>query len=419
MKWIFLLFFLGTYHVVANTVCRKAFERPVHQQFTETLLRYFLIGRQWSQEKAFESDLKSFVTADKTREEILRYLIDKKHITVKAKNYFTLPNPLFDSIINRATEDTIALMKENPRRLYDGTLLNFPPFFLMVHVGNQKIVLAALKIDPSLVHSENIIKETPLHLAIDREIAEILLHYKANPNAQDNRGRTPLHNSRNLETVKLLLKHNADIKIRDRSGLSVIKYHSQFSQDSQIVNLLNQFKENQRLNNIMNAKTKKLATLPETKKPPEKRENRKDIAERNKEERKAKKKQKNEERKRQEQAQKKHKAMGYGRNMSALEIKKLQKKKRKEQRQREQQKTKLLQELKILRELEKKTMNRLKILNSQFTINLFSLVLNQEQYRKTMEKKQNDILKNTRKAIDRINNQLKHLSDKETKQLLL
>ena len=417
MKWIFLLFFLGAFHIVANTVCRKAFERPVHPQFTETLLRYFFFEGKWSQERAFESDLKSFVTTDKTREEILRYLIHKKHIKVKVKNYFTPPNPLFHSIINRTTEDTITLMKENPNMLYDGTLLSFPPFFLMVHIGNQKLVLATLKIDPSLVHSENIMKETPLHLAIDKEIAEILLHYKANPNAQDKRGRTPLHNSRNLETVKFLLKHNADIKIRDRSGLSVIKYHLQFSQDSQIINALNTFRENQRLNNIMNAKTKNLAPLSETEKSSKKQETRKDIAERNKEERKAKKKQKNEERK--EQAKKRYKAMGYERNMSALEIKKLQKKNRKEQRQREQQKTKLLQELKTLRESEKRAMNRLKILNSQFIIKLFSLVLNQEQYRKSMKNKQSDILKKTQKAISRINNQLKHLSDTETNQVLL
>lgn len=410
MKWILLLFFLSSFHIVAHTACRKAFGRPIHPQFTETLLRYFRISNHsWRQQKAFEADLKSFATADKTREEILRYLIQKQHIKVKAKNYFSLPNPVFNSIINKTAEDTIALMKEDPNRLYDGTLLDLPPFFLMAHIGNQKIVWVALKMDPSLVHSRNIMKETPLHLAIDREIAEILLHYQANPNVQDKRGRTPIYNSRNPETVEFLLRHNADIKIRDRSGLSLTRYYAQVAQESSIINVLNQFKEKMRMIRIYgssNRNANRTSQLLETEGSSENRPTRREIAERNREERKAKKQRKNDERKRLQ-------AISYRRNIGDLEAKRLQRKKRKEQRRIEQQKTNLFQELKILRESEKKAQFFLKIWKSKIVINLLSYVFYPEQSRQAMEEKQRDKLTNMQQAISSINNQLQHLSARE------
>lgn len=98
-----------------------------------------------------------------------------------------------------------------------------------VDKGDLKKVKALLESTPDLVFSNNAGDGwTPLFRPVMRaqkEMAELLLAYNADVNAQDIHGWTPLHcvamgNPRQIEMAKLLLTHEANVNARDKNGLT-------------------------------------------------------------------------------------------------------------------------------------------------------------------------------------------------------
>ena len=90
--------------------------------------------------------------------------------------------------------------------------------------GDLEKVKALLKANPDLVSSKDNHLDTPLFLAAQygrKDVAEILLDYKANVNAKDAIQFQPLHRAAgngNKEVVELLLTNKADANARDGSG---------------------------------------------------------------------------------------------------------------------------------------------------------------------------------------------------------
>ena len=138
------------------------------------------------------------------------------------------------------------LIEKEPDLLYEGTLLDLPPFFLIVFVGDKPAMVTSIEVDKALTNSRNPLDEVPLHYTIDPEMATGLLYYNAKPDVRDKKGRVALNNSRNPETVETILYYKADPTIRDRSGMSVTKYHEKFVRDQEIINLLIQAREAQK-----------------------------------------------------------------------------------------------------------------------------------------------------------------------------
>ncbi len=404
MKLISLTFFilLSCFHTVTHSVCKTAFnkhakhEKPAHHYRERERNRdqnynifyshthkngkdrqdnifYSHIYKNVKGIHTLEFELNYFAKEGKTREEILRYLIYKKHLEPQGP-----PNPLFAYLINGKTEQAIDKIKNDPNSLYQGTLMGLTPFFLMVLIGNKQAVSTALEIYPSLANSETLMKERPLHFAIDKEIAEILINYNANLNAQDNKGNTALFNSRDPEIINLLLENGADISIKNRSGLTAIKYHIKLVQNSKIIDILNQFKE------TLQARRRRSRRVANTQPTPP-RVTRKELAERKKQEKKQKKQERKQkkqaklEQEKQEEAYKANEALKREREEAqALELKRKielaqkeaneRKEARQRQRrqyereQREKKKEKLTQELNYLRALRRYTALNLAIL---------------------------------------------------------
>ncbi|MDE0120050.1 MAG: hypothetical protein OXM55_08610 [Bdellovibrionales bacterium] len=241
------LFFIQLSYAGIRKNCNKVFTDNNMRQFTETITRYFSDDKNkqnGEETKPIQPTIDKLVSEGKSRKEILRYLVTMGYL--KVENTTTL-NPLFDYILSKPSSEIVQLIKDNPSFLYEGTLMGLSPFFLIVFIGNKQVMEAAIEIDKTLVNSRNALEETPLHYTIDPEIATKLLYYNAWPDAQDKKGYVALHKMRNSETIETMLYYKADPNVRDRSGVFLIRYHKKFVSDLDIIALLNQARESQRL----------------------------------------------------------------------------------------------------------------------------------------------------------------------------
>jgi len=87
--------------------------------------------------------------------------------------------------------------------------------------GDVERVTALLKDNLNLVSSKDSYGMTPLHLAANRDVAEVLLADNAEVDARDGHGRTPLNlelESGHYDVVELLLAKGADVNARDDNG---------------------------------------------------------------------------------------------------------------------------------------------------------------------------------------------------------
>ena len=250
---LLLLFFIHCSYAGLSKNCNKAFTDYNMRQFTETIVRYFSTykhKRNWEQ-TTVKSTIDNLVSEGKNRREILRHLVAMGYLTVENSR---VQNPLFDYILNKPSLEIAQFIREKPHLLYEGTLLDLPPFFLIVFIGDKLLMEASIEIDKTLTNSRNAIEEAPLHYTIDPEIVTGLLYYNAKPDAQDRKSRVALHNMRNPETVETMLYYKADPTIKDRSGISPIKHHEEFVGDQTVIALFNQARESQKItrNNHVN-----------------------------------------------------------------------------------------------------------------------------------------------------------------------
>ena len=223
-------------------ICDYGFDRPIDRQFVDMVERYFTPYETFKQREV-QQIVGSFVREKRGRKKVLQHLINIGYLAVENSPH---QNRLFSDILSKPSEEVIQTIKENPESLYEGTLLNLPPFFLVVFVGEKKIMETSIKIDRNLVNSKNPLQEVPLHYTLDPDMATGLFFYNARPNEPDKKGRVPLYNSRNPDTVKVMLYYNANPMVRDRSGIPLIRYHREQVGDREIVDLLEEARDSQR-----------------------------------------------------------------------------------------------------------------------------------------------------------------------------
>ncbi|CAG2223126.1 unnamed protein product [Mytilus edulis] len=87
--------------------------------------------------------------------------------------------------------------------------------------GDQNAVTLLISLGAN-VEARNTENETPLNLARNKEVAEILIYSGVDVNSRDSNvsmyhgNKTPLHLVRNKEVAQILIQHGADIHSRDR-----------------------------------------------------------------------------------------------------------------------------------------------------------------------------------------------------------
>ncbi|CAC5411871.1 unnamed protein product [Mytilus coruscus] len=64
--------------------------------------------------------------------------------------------------------------------------------------------------------------DTPLHVAKNKEVAEILIQNGAKVNSRDSKNQTPLHVAKNKEVAEILHQNGANIHSRNNNGDSVL-----------------------------------------------------------------------------------------------------------------------------------------------------------------------------------------------------
>ena len=231
---------LQTAYATAGERCRLALagENTDSRQLQETLLRsYELSHKKKREQKAFQSHLSNLLTQGLSAKETLNRLLAEGLISPESDN------PLFGLILNQQPEMTAQLIENSPETVQSGALLGNPPFFIAVLTGEQKVVETFLKTDPSLISSENSYGESPLHYALESEMADFLLSRGADPNKQDKKGFSPLHHVRSTALAKTLLSYGADWRLKDRSGQPLIRRHETVVRLPEITGLLKSFRE--------------------------------------------------------------------------------------------------------------------------------------------------------------------------------
>jgi len=86
--------------------------------------------------------------------------------------------------------------------------------------GDLAKVKEILTAFPQLVHGRDDYGRTPLHEAVNKDVAELLVARGADVNARDNRGRTPLHEAVNKEVAEFLVAKGADVNATDNDGIT-------------------------------------------------------------------------------------------------------------------------------------------------------------------------------------------------------
>ena len=237
-----VLFFLFVFPVFAGkSGCKKdLFQKNRNRQFIETLYRCAGLYKEGLDRETFKAAIAASVKKGGTGKEILRRLVKRGRISLK----HTVSNPLFSAMIAPETEHALQLIGERPELMYEGALLDNPPFFIAVFIGDLEVVTAFLEQDPKLALSENSRGERPLHYAWDLEVMTALLNHEALPNTPDKKGITALHYVRYPENAEVLLRFGTDLDIRDRSGVPLLKYHETIPDNEPVFSFLKEARAN-------------------------------------------------------------------------------------------------------------------------------------------------------------------------------
>lgn len=157
---------------------------------------------------------------------------------------FSQEKSVFDVARNGTLEEMKTLYQKNPELINSVDKMSFTPLILATYRGNvpvAKFLIENVKDLNYLSHEGTAL--AAICINYNKELAELLLQKKANPNIADSTGTTPLIwavKRGNEELTQLLLQNNADRTMKDEMGITAFEY----AVKSQKVNIINLFKNN-------------------------------------------------------------------------------------------------------------------------------------------------------------------------------
>ena len=114
-----------------------------------------------------------------------------------------------------------------------------------VKTGDAVTVRTLLARNPDSANTKDNIGFSPLHLATNKDVAEMLLAYKADVNAKNIYGDTPLHIAAiggRKEVIEVLLAHKADVNAENIYGQTPLHV----AQGNGVARLLYQYGDKER-----------------------------------------------------------------------------------------------------------------------------------------------------------------------------
>ena len=157
---------------------------------------------------------------------------------------FSQEKSVFEVARNGTLEEMKTLYEQNPEIINTVDKMSFSPLILASYRGN--IPVAKFLIEK--VKDVNYLSQEGTALAAicinyNKELSELLIKRKADPNIADSTGTTPLIwavKRGNEELANLLLQNNADRSLKDEMGMTAFEY----AVKSQKLNIINLFKNN-------------------------------------------------------------------------------------------------------------------------------------------------------------------------------
>lgn len=147
---------------------------------------------------------------------------------------------IFDVARKGTVEDVKTIMKQNPDAINSVNEEGYSPLILACYRGNIDVAKFLIKEVKDINGSSSM--GTPLMAAVvkgHKEIVQVLLGNKADPNLTDANGTTALIYAvqfNNSAIVKLLLDYKADKSKNDDKGKTAFEYAA-FSNNEEIINL--------------------------------------------------------------------------------------------------------------------------------------------------------------------------------------
>ncbi|MEY8761301.1 ankyrin repeat domain-containing protein [Chryseobacterium tongliaoense] len=148
---------------------------------------------------------------------------------------------IFDIARSGTVTEAKELMKQNPDVINQTNESGFSPLILACYRGNVEVAKFLIdNVKDVNYKSQEGTALAGLSVKYNKDLVELLLKRKADPNIADATGSTPLFwavKFGNKELVELLLRYKADKSIKDSMGITPFEYALQ-TNNKEIINLL-------------------------------------------------------------------------------------------------------------------------------------------------------------------------------------
>lgn len=148
---------------------------------------------------------------------------------------------VFDVARSGSLQEIKILMKQDPNIINSTNENGFSPLILACYRGNIEVAKFLIENVKDLNYkSKEGTALAGLAIRYNKDLVNLLLQHKANPNIADSSGTTPLFwavKTGNKELVEILIKNGADTTLKDNMGFTPFEYALKANKQD-IINLL-------------------------------------------------------------------------------------------------------------------------------------------------------------------------------------
>lgn len=148
---------------------------------------------------------------------------------------------VFDVARSVSLQEIKILMKQDPNIINSTNENGFSPLILACYRGNIEVAKFLIENVKDLNYkSKEGTALAGLAIRYNKDLVNLLLQHKANPNIADSSGTTPLFwavKTGNKELVEILIKNGADTTLKDNMGFTPFEYALKANKQD-IINLL-------------------------------------------------------------------------------------------------------------------------------------------------------------------------------------